>query len=218
MDIIVNGERRETWTASEDRDVCLTKSPMPIFGRVLSRAEASRAAEAADANDVQRAALIGVAVTLLLLLLPMTSERGPSAGGFLLVLTFGPLFVVGVVLVIRARAGARFRRLEARLDADVESWAETGAEVRVDADAMTVAGETYPWAELRCERIEITGSSDVDSSTITVERLVVAASGRRIVLDRLGLANGGPLVDAAYVKLIREGGLIPGRNAKPRGP
>jgi hypothetical protein len=201
VEIFVNGERQQSWTRKDDRDVSLKRSVWPLSGRVLSKEEAGRAMEGSAARSAIILASIFAGVLLFMLVMASIDDEFHATGiGILLVVAgMGAYLASGLW-----RDKARERRALARIDAEAFRWATPGVEIRLDDGGVTILGSAIPWVEFEVVKLDVRKSQDDGGFTGYIDCLAAEAAGVRIVFDRFALENGGRLAEAAYAKLVRE--------------
>lgn len=200
MQVFVNGKRRQGWSAKEDAEVSLKTNALPLVGRVLSIEEARRSSDDAVARELTLAALVALGFLLVgFVLAKFNCLTSPA----FVVLASSPFSLVFFGFALW-RSLARRRAFQDRLAAEAALRPSPGTKIVLDENAVTIAGRAVGWNELEPERIDATEVSSDGDATITIQSLLAVGAGHRIAFDRYAIENGDLLVNAAYVKLVRQ--------------
>jgi hypothetical protein len=82
-----------------------------------------------------------------------------------------------------------------------------GALVLIEASALGIGEDRYPWSELVVEALDVTATTFNDAPLCLIERLELSGGGARpVVLDALLIKNGRAVVDETWRRL-REAGV-----------
>jgi len=202
MRILLDGKPVAALTAKHERDLRLSKAAETIEGAVLS-------AEDATAAYIRQTKWLygilgGFALVLMLgIAIGATVTDGLNQGDRLMVVSgavvAAALLATFLWLMLRYRIRSWNRTLDKRRD----GMPPPGTAIRLDAEGLAVATQSFAWPSLALESVEISaGSSGADSDTVyTVERLSLASPGGLIVLDKGMLRNGYMIVDNVWRRL-----------------
>jgi hypothetical protein len=206
MRILINGKPVDALTAKQERAVGLSKVVETAEGSVLSAEDAT----AAYIRQTKWLFVIlgGIALVLMFgIAIGATVIDGLNQGDRQMIVSGAVVAAVILVTFLWLMLGYQTRRWNRTLHKRREGMPPPGTAIRVDAERLAVATQSFAWPSLTVEQVEISvGSSGADSDTVyTIERLSLASPNGPIVLDRAMLTNGYPIVDNIWRRLrIRE--------------
>jgi hypothetical protein len=132
------------------------------------------------------------------------------------------LIVLGPLVLLLAAALAVLMRFSyRRTTAKVRQRAEQqlprmpppGALVLVEASALAIGEDRFPWSALIVRALDVTATTFDDAPLNSIERLELSDGGARpVVLDALLIRNGRAVVDETWRRL-REAGATNHRNS-----
>jgi hypothetical protein len=116
----------------------------------------------------------------------------------------GVLLVGSLMVFMYFLHQLRIRKWSEKLDHRLQGLAPAGTTVSIDANGLTVGGDSFAWPSLAIELVEVRTFSVADSDDVThmVERLQIKTQDRRtLVLDRYMVSDGAMLVDSVWRRL-----------------
>ena len=202
MRILINGKPVATLTTRQERDLRVAKAADSIEGSVLT-------AEEATASYIRRTRFLFVAlgtiglVLMLGMAIGVTLDEGVNQSDRLVGQVGGIVTSALLVTFLWFMLGYRIRRWTRTLGKRQEGMPSAGTVIRLDAERLAVAAQSFAWPSLALEQVEIAeASSGPDSGTVyIIERLSLAAPGGAIVLDKAMIGNGARIVDNVWRRL-----------------
>lgn len=200
MRILLDGKPVAALTAKHERDLRLSKTAESIEGSVLSAEDAT---SAYIRQTKWLYGILGGIALVLMLAIGATVTDGLDQGDRVMVVSgaivAAALLMTFLWLLLRSRIRAWNRTLDTRRN----GMPPPGTAIRLDADHLAVAEQSFAWPSLAVEQVEISaGSSGANSDTVyTIERLSLASPGGPLVLDKGMLKNGYMIVDNVWRRL-----------------
>jgi hypothetical protein len=202
MRILLDGKPVAALTAKQERAIGLSKAAESIEGAVLS-------AEDATAAYIRQTKWLfgilgGIALVLMLgIAIGVTVDDSVNQGDRQMIVSGAIVAAILLVTFLWLVLRYRVRRWTRTLDQRREGLPPPGAAIRLDAEGLAVAAQSFAWPSFALEQVEFSvGSSGADSDTVyTIQRLSLASPGGLIVLDKGMIGNGYLIVDNVWRRL-----------------
>jgi hypothetical protein len=202
MHILIDGKPVAALTAKHERDLRLSKAADSIEGSVLSAEDATSAY--IRQTKWLYGLLGGFALVLMLgVAIGATVSDGLTQGDRLMVVSGAVVAAALLATFLGLMLRYRIRSWNRTLDKRRDGMPPPGTAIRLDAERLAVATQSFAWPSLTVEQVEISaGSSGADSDTVyTIERLSLASPVGPLVLDKGMLRNGYMIVDNVWRRL-----------------
>lgn len=204
MRILLDGKPVAALTAKQERAIGLSKAAESMEGSVLSTEDAT----AAYMRQTRWlfGILGGIALVLMLgIAIGATVTDGLGQGDRQTIVAAAIVLSVLLATFLWLVLRHRVRHWNRTLDERREGLPPPGTAIRLDAERLTVATQSFAWPSLALEQVEFSvGSSGADSDTVyTLQRLSLASPGGPIVLDKGMIGNGYLIVDNVWRRLHR---------------
>ena len=135
------------------------------------------------------------------------------------------VFILAALPTLAVVLGARWQYRDSvlvwsqRLSLRAAALPPTGTPIIVDAEGVRIGREKIDWSRLTPERLELIERSNENEAVLTVDRIVATDGERSFAFDRGLMRRGGEIVDAAFLKLVRESASVePARADSIRAP
>jgi len=202
MRILLDGKPVAALTAKQERTIGLSKAAESIEGAVLS-------AEDATAAYIRQTKWLfgilgGIALVLMLgIAIGVTVDESVNQGDRQMIVSGAIVAAILLATFLWLVLRYRVRRWNRTLDTRRQGLPPPGTAIRLDAEGLAVATQSFAWPSLALEQVEFSvGSSGADSDTVyTLQRLSLASPGGLIVLDKGMIGNGYLIVDNVWRRL-----------------
>lgn len=203
MRVLINDKLVDALTPRVASSLLLGRELAEVKGRALAPAEATEAYIGQTRRWFTILSVVAIVLMLAVVVAGLASD--PNDAAFLIVGTV--VIVAALLLFMVLLLRHRVHKWNARLQHRVEGLAPAGTAVFLDAQGLAVGAEIFAWPALTLAQIELTGggmpSGETSSLVHVIERLVLSAGSRSVVLDRTMMENGILLIDNAWRKLMQ---------------